>query len=127
MHGQVQKLVIAISSVEGKSVLERWVFDVDTDREVASDGPGREKSQQEITNEIQAIIRQITASVTFLPLINEPCTFEMLVYTDLDTDVPQSWEESDPKYITNAAEVRMRSFSTKVHKVDTLVAYKVDE
>ena len=35
--------------------------------------PGREKSQQEVTNEIQAIIRQITASVTFLPLINEPC------------------------------------------------------
>ena len=51
----------------------------------------------------------------------------MLVYTDLDTDVPQSWEESDPKYITNAAEVRMRSFSTKVHKVDAMVAYRADD
>lgn len=27
----------------------------------------------EISKEIQAIIRQITASVTFLPLLDEPC------------------------------------------------------
>ena len=40
---------------------------------ILAHSPGREKSQQEVTNEIQAIIRQITASVTFLPLINEPC------------------------------------------------------
>lgn len=35
----------------------------------------------------QAIIRQITASVTFLPLLEEPCTFDMLVYTDKDVQV----------------------------------------
>ncbi len=74
--------------------------------------------------EIQAIIRQITASVTFLPLLNEPCTFDLLVYADNSTKVPQSWEESDPKYITNSQEVRLRSFTTKIHKVDTLVTYK---
>ena len=33
-----------------------------------------EKDEKEITKEIQAIIRQITASVTFLPLLDEPCT-----------------------------------------------------
>jgi mitotic spindle assembly checkpoint protein MAD2 len=33
-------------------------------------------------------------------------------------------EESDPKYITDSAEVRLRSFTTTVHKVDTMVAYK---
>ena len=37
---------------------------------------------KEITGEIQAIIRQITASVTFLPLLNEPCAFDLLFYTD---------------------------------------------
>lgn len=35
-------------------------------------------------------------------------------------------EESDPKYITDSAEVRLRSFTTTVHKVDTMVAYKQD-
>ena len=38
------------------------------------------KTQKEITQEIQAIQRQITASVTFLPLLNEPCSFDLLVY-----------------------------------------------
>ena len=78
-------------------------------------------------NEIQAIIRQITASVTFLPLLQEACTFDLLVYTASDIDVPQSWEESDPKYITHSNEVRLRSFTTRIHKVDTMVAYRAVE
>ena len=43
----------------------------------------------------QAIIRQITASVTFLPLLDEPCTFDLLIYTDRAAEVgirnPRSW------------------------------------
>lgn len=73
-----------------------------------------EKPEKEIMSEIQAIIRQITSSVTFLPLLDEPCTFDLLVYTNKDADVPKAWEESDPKYITNSEEVRLRSFTTKV-------------
>merc|ERR1712086_821277 len=56
-----------------------------------------EKSQKEITSEIQAIIRQITASVTFLPLLDEPCTFDLLVYTDNDVDVPQVTRRPRPR------------------------------
>ena len=41
--------------------------------------------------EIQAIIRQITASVTFLPMLEDKCTFDLLVYTKADSDVPQQW------------------------------------
>lgn len=33
----------------------------------------REKELSVIQKEIQAIIRQITASMTFLPLLDEPC------------------------------------------------------
>ncbi|CAK4074346.1 unnamed protein product [Aphanomyces euteiches] len=75
-------------------------------------------------SEIQAIMRQITASVSFLPLLNDPCTFDLLVYTDKDVLVPQTWEESDPRFVNNSVQVRLRSFSTKVHKVDAMVAYK---
>ena len=35
--------------------------------------PPPEKSEAQITQEIQAIIRQITASVTFLPLLQDAC------------------------------------------------------
>jgi hypothetical protein len=49
------------------------------------------KSEKEIMGEIQAIIRQITASVTFLPMLEDKCTFDLLVYTKADSEVPQQW------------------------------------
>jgi mitotic spindle assembly checkpoint protein MAD2 len=82
------------------------------------------KSLKAIHNEIQAIIRQITASVTFLPLLQEPCTFDLLVYTDKNIVAPEKWADSDPCYILNSAEVKLRSFTTSVHKIDSMVAYK---
>lgn len=84
----------------------------------------RQKSHRDISNEIAAIIRQITASVTFLPLLEEPCTFDLLVYTDAGCGVPVAWEESDPKYIQTSTEVRLRSFTTTIHKVAPSVSYK---
>lgn len=78
-------------------------------REAKSD-----KSAKEITSEIQAIMRQITASVTFLPLLNEPCAFDLLVYADKEATVPVLWEDSDPCLIQNGEQVKMRSFNTKV-------------
>lgn len=67
---------------------------------------------------------RITASVTFLPLIDEPCSFDLLVYADRDVEVPTVWEDSDPRYVNDAVEVRLRSFTTKVHRVDGAVSYK---
>ncbi|KAL7571114.1 hypothetical protein ACA910_014723 [Epithemia clementina (nom. ined.)] len=87
----------------------------------------KNKSLKEIHNEIQAIIRQITASVTFLPLLQEPCTFDLLVYTDKNVKVPQKWADSDPCYILNSSEVKLRSFTTSIHQVDSMVAYKEAE
>ena len=60
-------------------------------------------------------MRQITASVTFLPLLNEPCCFDLLIYADKDATVPISWEESDPCFIANSEQVRLRSFNTTVY------------
>eukprot|EP01028_Stygiella_incarcerata_P008522 TRINITY_DN3723_c0_g1_i1.p1 TRINITY_DN3723_c0_g1~~TRINITY_DN3723_c0_g1_i1.p1 ORF type:complete len:207 (-),score=55.55 TRINITY_DN3723_c0_g1_i1:172-792(-) len=127
MQRSVQKLVLVVSGVESGEVLERWVFDVETDGETTDAESKQTKPEKEIMGEIQAIIRQITASVTFLPLLQETCTFDLLVYTNVDCAVPGSWAESDPKYISNSSEVRLRSFTTKVHKVDAMVAYRVDD
>lgn len=73
-----------------------------------------DKAPKEVTQEIQAIIRQITASVTFLPLLSEPCVFDLLVYADKEATVPVTWEDSDPCLIANAEQVKLRSFDTKV-------------
>ena len=85
------------------------------------------KSSKEVTQEIQAIIRQITACVTFLPLLNEPCSFDLIVYADQDATVPMAlWEDSDPCCIIDSEDVRLRSFTTKLHKIDAMVSYKMD-
>jgi len=126
INQEVQKLVLVVSSVDTKEVLERWVFDIQAESPPLNGKPV-EKPVKEIMSEIKALIRQITASVSFLPLLTDPCTFDLLVYTNADVNVPQAWEESDPKYITKSREVRLRSFTTKVHKIDSLVAFKDDE
>jgi mitotic spindle assembly checkpoint protein MAD2 len=80
-----------------------------------------QKTLKEIHGEIQAIIRQVTASVTFLPLLNEPCSFDLLVYTKKDAAVPAKWEDSDPCYIMNSQEVKLRSFTTSVSSIFLVV------
>lgn len=83
-----------------------------------------EKTDEEIQAEIQSIFRQITASVTFLPMLDGNCTFNVLVYADADSDVPLEWGDSDAKEIKNGEKVQLRSFSTSSHRVDTLVSYR---
>jgi mitotic spindle assembly checkpoint protein MAD2 len=125
--GSVQRLVLVIEGLESHSTLERWDFKLEQEAPAAqADGVKPSKSRKDIQREIQAIIRQITASVTFLPILDEPCAFDLLVYTSADAAVPASWEDSDPRYINpdQCESVRLRSFTTSVHKVDTCVMYK---
>ncbi|XP_004644314.1 mitotic spindle assembly checkpoint protein MAD2A [Octodon degus] len=121
----VQKLVVVISNIESGEVLERWQFDIECDKTAKDDSAPREKSQKAIQDEIRSVIRQITATVTFLPLLEVACSFDLLIYTDKDLVVPEKWEESGPQFITNSEEVRLRSFTTTIHKVNSMVAYKI--
>lgn len=43
-------------------------------------------------------------------------TIDLLAYTDKENEVPLGWEESDPRYIANAADVKLRAFSTKARR-----------
>ena len=113
---------------DSKETLERWTFNVEADKEVIEGGSSvRRKSMQQINSEIRAIIRQITASVTFLPLLDEPCSFDMEVFAKKSANVPEAWEETQAKYINNCEEVKLRSFSTKIHKVDAAVSYRLPD
>ncbi|KAE8152467.1 DNA-binding protein [Aspergillus avenaceus] len=141
MGGKISKLVVVITDKETGEHVERWQFDVQIfkgsksqkakasdDNENASpanaDAPV-EKTEKEIQEEIQAIFRQITASVTFLPVLDGDCTFNVLVYADADSEVPVEWGDSDAKEIKNAEKVQLRSFSTNNHRVETLVSYRL--
>ena len=122
-EGDVQRLVVVVTGVETNETLERWTFAVNAcDTENAA--PSTAGDVKAVTKQIQAIIRQITASVTFLPLLDEACAFDLLVYTRKTAAVPGAWEDSDPKYIADSQEVKLRSFTTSVHSVEAVVAYK---
>ncbi|KAL9100218.1 MAG: hypothetical protein Q9163_004383 [Psora crenata] len=148
MNGsKISKLVVVITSKETGETVERWQFDVQIfkaskkhaskvtnklhNKENAApadttEPPPAEKSEKEIQLEIQSIFRQITASVTFLPQLDAgDCTFNVLVYADVDSEVPMEWGDSDAKEIENGEKVQLRSFSTSNHRVDTLVSYRL--
>lgn len=125
--GKLQRVVLVIMSKTTMEVLERWNFSIQTDAEVVEKELIKEKSDKEIMREIQAIMRQIASSITYLPCLDEPCVFDVLAYTDMDVAIPFSWIESDAKLIKNPQMVKLHSFDTKIHKVDTLVSYKNDE
>lgn len=123
------------------------------------------KTDAQVKAEIAAIIKQITASCTFLPMIEKECeyfrqpsqvcfplcppdllnhrpallaahgihysgAFQILAYTTrLDEPVPLEWQDSDARLIAEgqAEQVKLRSFSTAIHKVDAVVAYRRGE
>ena len=133
LESDLRKLVLVLADARTGETVERWTFDVQTEgknMDASSANAGetsREKSEKEIMQEIQAIIRQITASVSFLPLLDRECAFELLAYTDKETVTPDECEESDPKYVRDGTEMRLRSFSTEVHKIEAGVSYKTDD
>ncbi|KAF9125513.1 Mitotic spindle checkpoint component mad2 [Mortierella sp. 14UC] len=93
----------------------------------SSPKPKPEKTEKEIQTEIQAILRQITASVSFLPMLDEKCTWTILCQTEKDAEVPATWSDADPHLVHNAEQVKLRSFSTNLHKIDALVAYRLND
>lgn len=146
-EGTIERLVVIVGGEETGETLERWTFNVEVDDSTDStnkasggdentmdgnkgnakngDGGGKGKTEKEVNAEIAAIIRQITASVTFLPLLTESCSFDLLVYTRGSATVSsRKWEDSDPRYIVNSSEVKLRSFTTSIHKVEGMVSYK---
>eukprot|EP00892_Ulva_mutabilis_P004458 jgi/Ulvmu1/2384/UM130_0017.1 len=123
--GQLQKVSLVLISAVTDEVLEQWTFKVETDHHVVEGAKSwPEKADKDIHKEISAIIRQITSTITFLPLIDEPCRFDLLLFTDQDAHVPETWADSEERPIQNASEIMLRAFSTKVHSVAASVAYK---
>ncbi|CCU97497.1 unnamed protein product [Malassezia sympodialis ATCC 42132] len=150
-QGKVRRLVVAIVEKESQETVERWQFDVEVLRPGTDEAPtyawhadssagndaqvpkSLQKTDAQVKAEIAAIIKQITASCTFLPVLEEPFAdsgaFQILAYTDRDIEVPVEWADSNARLIAEgkAEQVKLRSFSTHVHRVDAMVAYKRED
>lgn len=120
----VHQVVLVISAVDTKETLERWEFRIQSDDEMAATSKPKEKELADIQNEIKNVIRQIVASVTYLPILETSCAFDLLIYTNKNSKLPNKWADSEPLLIEDSETVRLKSFSTSVHSVDTAVSYK---
>ncbi|KAL1457695.1 hypothetical protein WDU94_007893, partial [Cyamophila willieti] len=100
LQEKVQKLSMIIANRNTKEVLERWDFKLqyekssdennaatlNTGGKTDSD-PNDEKEKigtkdiKVIQREIRDVLRQITSTVSFLPLLDAPCEFDFLVFT----------------------------------------------
>ncbi|KAL4122258.1 hypothetical protein QTP88_014625 [Uroleucon formosanum] len=127
LEQKIQKMSMVISNVNTKEVMERWDFKLQYEGSGDSnpDSVGN-KELTTIQKEIRDVLRQICSTVSFLPLLDCPCAFDLQIYTKPDVDVPQEWAETAPSYIANSQELQLRSFSTSFHKMDTVVSYKAD-
>jgi len=87
------------------------------------------KPEEEIQAEIRSILKQIVSSVTFLPIIDEPTVFNILAYTSQSAEVPaDEWVDTDPLAIEagKSQQVKLRSFSTDIHRIEAMVAYRYE-
>lgn len=79
------------------------------------------KLEAEIQKEIRHIIKQVVASVTFLPLVYEPTVFNLLVYTNDSADVPeQEWLDTDAMAIEAGLSQQVRT--PNAHRSETTLA-----
>lgn len=150
LTGSITQIVLAIISKDSRMTLERWVFDINLVEQpshtpapyvscvilacltvglIPNERP-TVKPESEIQAEIRNILKQIVASVTFLPVIDGPTVFNILAYTSESADVPaDEWVDTDPLAIeaSKSQQVKLRSFSTDVHRIEAMVAYRYDE
>jgi len=125
----VTQLVLAIIAKESRATLERWVFDITLVESPETSESIAPKPEAEIQEEIRHILKQIVSTVTFLPIMDEPTVFNILAYTSESADVPANeWVDTDPLAIEagKSQQVKLRSFSTDVHRIEAMVAYRYE-
>ncbi|KAF7306863.1 Spindle assembly checkpoint protein [Mycena indigotica] len=131
LTGSVTQLVLVILAKETRTALERWVFDIKLVEPVGGEpGESSSKPETEIQSEIRAILKQIVSMVTFLPVMQEEKVFNILAYTSDSADVPVGeWIDTDPLAIEagKSQQVKLRSFSTDIHRIEAMVAYRYEE
>ncbi|CAK1552783.1 unnamed protein product [Leptosia nina] len=132
INKKVSKLSLIILNVANKEVLECWDFNVQYEEgDVALSKEKNEtvgsKDLKKIKQEIRDVMLQIAATISYLPLLDCRCSFDVLVHAKTDCDIPEKWAEAEPVAITNAQNVQLKSFSTSLNKMETIVSYKLND
>lgn len=127
---KVKKISLIILNVQTKEVLECWDFNLECEEGDAAltaenNAVTGSKELKKIQQEIRDVMLQISATVSYLPLLDCRCSFDILTHVADDCQLPEKWSEAQPVHITNSQNVRLKSFSTSVHKMETVVNFKM--
>ena len=146
LEEKVQKISMVITNISTKEPLERWDFNLKYEKSSESPVDIQELKDTKVTkngkvngvattgnkelkviqNEIRDVLRQICSTVSFLPLLDCLCAFDIHIYTNRDCEVPDQWNETAPCIIANSQELQLRTFSTSLHHMATVVSYKAE-
>ncbi|KAL4709988.1 hypothetical protein ACJJTC_001033 [Scirpophaga incertulas] len=130
VNKKVSKLSLVIINVANKEVLECWDFNVqyeEGDIELSKEKKETvgSKDLKKIQQEIRDVMLQVAATISYLPFLDCRCTFDVLIHAKTDCDIPEKWAEAEPIAIANAQNVKLKTFSTSLHNMETVVSYKL--
>ncbi|KAL5263918.1 hypothetical protein ACHWQZ_G005112 [Mnemiopsis leidyi] len=121
----VQKLVLVLQDLESKENVERWAFDVTCDKSISANPDFTKPADlKHIQRGIQDVIRQVVSSITFLPILESPCSFDLLIYCDQEVSTPDGWDETTAKLVIDSEDLPLKSFTTSIHSVAPTVSYR---
>lgn len=124
---QIQQLSLVITNISTQETLERWDFKLEY--EASSSGTDEVTGNKDIKliqKEIRDVLRQICSTVSFLPLLDCQCSFDLHIHAKPEAEIPDQWGERGPSYISNSEELQLKSFTTSIHRMNTIVSYKAD-
>lgn len=129
-NGEIESIAMVITDVSAQETIECWDFKVLAEVPEAGTNitkPTSSKDMKKIQGEIRDVMRQIAATISYLPLLECVCSFDVLIYTKGAIECPLEWKDTKPVQIANAEKVQLKSFSTGLHKLETIVNYKMTD
>jgi mitotic spindle assembly checkpoint protein MAD2 len=120
-------------------VVERWVFETRTTEPryghpsfnhllnvtfCGSSATPRDDLQMD--REMNAVMKDII-SPTYLPTIENPTVFNILVYAHESSTVPEGWDKTHPHGIEEGENDTLKALTAPRHTVSLSVAYRDEE
>lgn len=142
-NGKITRLVLVIINGEGE-IVEKWEFALDVVQGLpegetpqgssitAGESSDKEPPLRDTQRTIQNAIRQITASITFLPLLTTPHSFNVLVYANPGCRASSDWDyyphlDNLVMDTPGVESVAFKEVLAPRHTLGTSVTYKVDD
>ncbi|CCH60844.1 hypothetical protein TBLA_0D03440 [Henningerozyma blattae CBS 6284] len=133
VKGDCSKLLLCLVDTDSGSTIEQWAFGIDISESGSNSNEDESAdnriNEEETKQQIRALLRQITSSVSFLPQLDEDAeySFCVLCHTNASGVVPKDWGDASMStaivHGSNKETVQLRNFATSDHTIQASVTY----